>query len=297
MLVAVTLIAALGWIFFPFAARPAALALHRHPFSQWRPDSGRLRLAGNHRGAKNAGALRQCLQTGLVLSVAMMCWIMGLQLTTAMGPGAFISSLGVIMAPIMAGVLFHARIARSTWVAALVATVGMACLALQPGMTIHTADLFLPRQRAGLLSSVQPEFAFCRKDSGATADGDSAERCRSGNARHLGCDRVVAGSRFHHDLAVGRHQHPDRHLPAFYLQVSAQDVPAQSRGIHHDARAGVDGNPGLGLAGRTDASAAGRGQRADPVRAGHQPLAFDRALTLLVRHEPRQKMIFCCLFL
>jgi hypothetical protein len=32
------------------------------------------------------------------------------------------------------------------------------------------------------------------------------------------------------------------------------------------------------------------------VRAGHQPLAFDRALTLLVRHEPRQKTLFCCLF-
>ncbi len=143
VLVAVTLIAALGWIFsfHSLQGLPPLLFIGIR-FLSGGLILGAFGLQGVTEVRKNAGALRQCLQTGLVLSVAMMCWIMGLQLTTAMGPGAFISSLGVIIAPIMAGVLFHARIARSTWVAALVATVGMACLALQPGMTIHTADLF-----------------------------------------------------------------------------------------------------------------------------------------------------------
>ena len=143
VLVLVTVIAALGWLFSHHALDGLTPLL----FIGIRFLAGGLilgvigmrELAGLR---DNAKVIRQSLTTGLALSVTMMCWIMGLHLTTAMGPGAFISSLGVVIAPIMAGVLFHARIARSTWVAALVATVGMACLALQPGMTIHSADLF-----------------------------------------------------------------------------------------------------------------------------------------------------------
>ena len=143
VLVLVTIIAALGWLFSHHAldGLPPLLFIGIR-FLAGGLILGVIGMRGLSRLQGNAKVFRQSLATGLALSVAMMCWIMGLQLTTAMGPGAFISSLGVIIAPIMAGVLFHARIARSTWVAALVATVGMACLALQPGMAIHTADLF-----------------------------------------------------------------------------------------------------------------------------------------------------------
>jgi len=143
LLVLVTLLAALGWLFSYHSLQGLPPLL----FIGIRFLCGGLILGvfglGEVKTVRaNSADLRQCIKTGLVLSVAMMCWITGLRLTTAMGPGAFISSLGVIIAPIMAGALFHARIARSTWVAALVAAVGMACLALQPGMTVHTADLF-----------------------------------------------------------------------------------------------------------------------------------------------------------
>ncbi len=143
VLVLVTAIAALGWLFSHHAldGLPPLLFIGIR-FLAGGLILGVIGMRGLARLRGNATVFRQSLTTGLALSVAMMCWIMGLRLTTAMGPGAFISSLGVVIAPIMAGVLFHARIARSTWVAALVATVGMACLALQPGMTIHTADLF-----------------------------------------------------------------------------------------------------------------------------------------------------------
>ena len=143
LLVLVTVLAALGWLFSYHSLKGLPPLL----FIGIRFLCGGLILGAFGLGEvkavrANPADLRLCIKTGLVLSLAMMCWITGLRLTTAMGPGAFISSLGVIIAPIMAGVLFHARIARSTWVAALVATVGMACLALQPGMTVHAADLF-----------------------------------------------------------------------------------------------------------------------------------------------------------
>lgn len=143
ILVLVTMIAALGWVFSYHALDGLPPLL----FIGIRFAGGGLILGAiGARGLAglrgNRPILRRCLSTGLTLSIAMMCWITGLRLTTAMGPGAFISSLGVIIAPLMAGLFFNARIVRSTWVAALVATVGMACLALQPGMTVHAADLF-----------------------------------------------------------------------------------------------------------------------------------------------------------
>ena len=67
---------------------------------------------------------------------------MGLHFTTALGAGAFISSLGVVIVPIVARLLFRTPITRSTWIAILVAVLGMACLALQKGMTVHLADVF-----------------------------------------------------------------------------------------------------------------------------------------------------------
>ena len=86
--------------------------------------------------------LRQGASTGLLLGAGMMCWIMGLHFTTAMGAGAFIASLGVVIAPIIARLLFRVRIPHSTWLAIVVATFGMACLALQKGMRVQLADLF-----------------------------------------------------------------------------------------------------------------------------------------------------------
>jgi drug/metabolite transporter (DMT)-like permease len=107
--------------------------------------------------------LRQCFSTGIVLGAAMMSWILGLHFTTALGVGAFITSLGAIIAPIMAGMLFRARIARSTWVAAFVATVGMACLGLQKGMAVRLADLFFFGSAIGFSIQINLNSRFAGK--------------------------------------------------------------------------------------------------------------------------------------
>lgn len=143
LLVLVTLLAASGWMFSFHALQglPPLLFLGIRFFS-----AGLILAAFDGKEVvslrNTLSSLRQCLYTGAVLGAAMVFWIMGLHFTTALGAGAFISSLGVIIAPIMAGLVFRTRIARSIWVAASVATVGMACLALQEGMSVHLADLF-----------------------------------------------------------------------------------------------------------------------------------------------------------
>lgn len=151
VLVLVTLVAALGWMFSYNSLRGLPPLL----FLGIRFLSGGLILgAFGYRGIVSLrgewSKLRRCASTGMMLGVAMMCWIMGLHFTTALGAGAFISSLGVIIAPIMARLLFGERVARSTWLAIVVATLGMACLALQKGMTVQLADLFFFGSALGL---------------------------------------------------------------------------------------------------------------------------------------------------
>ena len=143
VLILVTLIAALGWMFSYHALQGLPPLL----FIGLRFLCGGLLLGvlGGRRMAPLRGDLaliKQGVANGVLLAGAMMCWIMGLHFTTAMGAGAFISSLGVVVAPVMARLLFGARIPRSTWLAIVVATLGMACLAVQKGMTVGLADLF-----------------------------------------------------------------------------------------------------------------------------------------------------------
>lgn len=142
VLLLATIIAAFGWLFSFHALRGLPPLL----FIGIRFLSAGL-ILGVFKGGEisslraDPSVVRRCVSTGLALAVAMMFWILGLHFTTAMGVGAFISCLGAIIAPLMAGLLFRARILRSTWLATFVATIGMACLALQKGMTVHLADL------------------------------------------------------------------------------------------------------------------------------------------------------------
>lgn len=164
MLVLVTLLAASGWLFSYHALRGLPPLL----FVGIRFISAGLILAAF--GLKPIASLRgdfsvlgQCLLTGLVLGAAMISWILGLHFTTALGVGAFIASLGAILAPIMAGLLFRARIARSTWLAASVATLGMACLGLQTGMSVHLADLLFLGSALGFSIQINLNSRFSGK--------------------------------------------------------------------------------------------------------------------------------------
>jgi drug/metabolite transporter (DMT)-like permease len=141
LLVLVTIIAALGWVFSMMALKGLSPLYFI---------GIRFGLAGLGLGCLALPQLRrlrrrdwiQAVVPGFFLGVAMVSWIEGLHLTDNIGVGAFIGALGNILAPIVGRILFRWRLAPATWAAVAVATVGMACLSLQRGLSLSLADLF-----------------------------------------------------------------------------------------------------------------------------------------------------------
>ncbi|MDR3439403.1 DMT family transporter [Telmatospirillum sp.] len=141
LLVLVTVLAAAGWLFSLFALRglPTLFFI-----------GTRFLLAGS---VLAVFGLRQLSRlgvrdvwraavTGVAICLSMTLWTEGLQLTDNLGVGAFICSLGNILAPVFGWVLFKIRISVATWVAVAVATAGMACLSINNGVGFSPADLF-----------------------------------------------------------------------------------------------------------------------------------------------------------
>ena len=154
VLLATTILATLGWMFSYYALRglPPLLFIGLRFLAA----SAILCLIGVRQVrslGRDPAVLCQCLKVGVVMAAAMMCWIMGLRFATEMGSGAFISSLGVVVAPLMAGLMYRAKITPSIWVAVGIAAVGMACLTLREGVSVSTAELFF--LAAALASSIQ----------------------------------------------------------------------------------------------------------------------------------------------
>ena len=141
LLVLVTVLAAAGWIFSLYALRGlptlffigarflmAGLLL---AFCGLRPLS---RLGG--RELWRAGVV------GVAVCLSMILWVKGLERTDNLGVGAFICSLGNILAPVFAWAMFKIRISAVTWVAVTIATAGMACLSLRNGFGLSQADFY-----------------------------------------------------------------------------------------------------------------------------------------------------------
>jgi len=78
----------------------------------------------------------------LVFGTAMSCWIMGLFHGTHVGEGAFLTSLGVVIVPIIARVIFKEPQPASTWVAIPIAVAGLALLSLKNGFRPELGQLF-----------------------------------------------------------------------------------------------------------------------------------------------------------
>jgi drug/metabolite transporter (DMT)-like permease len=141
LLVLVTLLAAAGWVFSLLALRglPPLLFI-----------GVRFVMAGALLGAIgwpalirfDVGNAQRAAATGVVMGLSMLCWIKGLQQTDNMGVGAFICTLGNILAPVVGWLLFKVRIGRMTWVAVMIAAVGMACLSLRGDARFSAADLY-----------------------------------------------------------------------------------------------------------------------------------------------------------
>ena len=128
LLVVVTLLAAAGWIFSKEALQGFSPLLFL---------AIRFSLAGlvllligfaALRQLDRAG-LRRTVTVGLVFGVAMVFWILGLHHGQHLGVGAFLTSTGVVLVPLVA-LLFGDRADLSCWLALPVAAAGLACLSL-----------------------------------------------------------------------------------------------------------------------------------------------------------------------
>ena len=140
-LVMVTLLAAVSWIFSKeavllmppllFMALRFLIAGSFLALFAWRPLT---RL--------NIDQLKRGVGVGLVFGVAMSFWVMGLFHGTSLGEGAFITSLGVVIVPVIARVVFKEIQPASTWFAIPVAIAGLALLSLRNGFQPEPGQIF-----------------------------------------------------------------------------------------------------------------------------------------------------------
>lgn len=140
-LIIVTLLAAISWMF----SKEAVLLMPPLLFM-----AARFLLAGGVLALVAYGSLRRLtadqlrrsVGVGLVFGTAMSCWIMGLFHGTHVGEGAFLTSLGVVIVPIIARLIFKEPQPASTWVAIPIAVGGLALLSLKNGFRPELGQLF-----------------------------------------------------------------------------------------------------------------------------------------------------------
>ncbi|WP_299196897.1 DMT family transporter [uncultured Amphritea sp.] len=142
LLLLVTLIAAAGWIFSKQALQEfppllfigirflfAGLLLMLPAYKDLRP------LLQQH-------TLVPVMRLGLLMTCALLCWIMGLQHGSHLGEGAFITSLGVVLVPLMAWLVYRERAPLSTWLSLPVAIFGLMLLSLEGGISLAAGQLW-----------------------------------------------------------------------------------------------------------------------------------------------------------
>lgn len=141
LLVVVTLMAAISWMF----SKEAVLLMPPLMFMALR-----FLLAGSVLGVIAWPSLRRLsldqfkrsAGVGLVFGVAMSCWVMGLFHVSHIGEGAFLTSLGVVIVPVIARVIFREPQPMSTWFAIPVAVGGLALLSLKNGFRPELGQIF-----------------------------------------------------------------------------------------------------------------------------------------------------------
>ncbi|OEY67771.1 DMT family transporter [Marinobacter sp. X15-166B] len=141
LMIAVTLMAAIGWMF----SKEAVLLMPPLLFMAARFLAAGLLLALiAHRQllALTREQLRRGVTVGAVFSVGMSLWVMGLFHNESLGEGAFLTSLGVVFVPIIARCFFAEPQPTSTWVALPIAISGLALLSLENGFRPDPGQLF-----------------------------------------------------------------------------------------------------------------------------------------------------------
>lgn len=139
LLLLVTLLAASGWIFSKEALNgmPPLLFI-----------GSRFLLAGLILAAFAMPVLRRLSRgdlilgagVGLLFSAALTFWIFGLHHSDHLGESAFINSLGILLVPVVARLLFGDRPPRTTWIALPIALVGFGLLSLNAGFRVEPSQ-------------------------------------------------------------------------------------------------------------------------------------------------------------
>ncbi|MGB0732284.1 MAG: DMT family transporter [Pontibacterium sp.] len=140
LLLLVTLLAALGWIF----SKEALVGFAPLLFIGVRFSIAGFLLAvigGRELRQLSVKQWRHSLGVGLFFALGMVFWILGLAYANHLGVGAFITSLGVILVPLVA-LFFGERPAKSTWFALPLAVIGLACLSLSQTHPLGLGDVF-----------------------------------------------------------------------------------------------------------------------------------------------------------
>ncbi|MDX1597432.1 MAG: DMT family transporter [Marinobacter sp.] len=140
-LIVVTMLAAISWMF----SKEAVLLMPPLLFMAIRfllAGSLLALVASRSLRRLSADQVRRSVGVGLVFCTAMSCWIMGLFHGTHVGEGAFLTSLGVVIVPVIARVVFKEPQPASTWIAIPIAVAGLALLSLKNGFRPELGQLF-----------------------------------------------------------------------------------------------------------------------------------------------------------
>lgn len=84
----------------------------------------------------------RALRVGVVFGVGMSLWVMGLFHGHHMGEGGFLTSLGIVLVPLVGWLVFNEPVPGTTWRALPLAVLGLACLSLEGGFRTEPGQIF-----------------------------------------------------------------------------------------------------------------------------------------------------------
>ncbi len=142
LFVAVTLLAAISWIF----SKEAVAIMPPLLFMSARFLIAAILLALLARRQLRVltiASLCRCAKVGVVFGAAMSLWVLGLTASSHVGEAAFLVSLAVVLVPVIARLIFKEAVPQSTWVALPIACCGLALLSLNQELKLEAAQLLL----------------------------------------------------------------------------------------------------------------------------------------------------------
>lgn len=142
LLLLITVVAAGGWIF----SKEALAGMPPLLFIGTRFLLAGLILLGFAWPALRRLPPRQLVRgvlVGFLFSAAIAFWVLGLNYSDHLGESAFINSLGILLVPVVARLLFGDRPPRSTWIALPVALLGFALLSLNAGFKVEVSQFLM----------------------------------------------------------------------------------------------------------------------------------------------------------